>query len=776
MNRPEKTPEAASEAANEGADVVNEHSQITAEIDTKQALGLIRFSRGTSKYDNRPAQCEAADFDAFTDAVLGDRAAAKGLAYVCAPMREGHHNNPDRYPGVAAWRLKNLAQPRCFLPMDLDGFDNPETFTKLLTWLERFQGFAYATASSTPDAPRCRVVLAQSRATDQKEGEALCEAVQAMIERELGAGRVKFDVSVYNAAQPLYTPPLDAETFRFTGSPVDVDAVLAQMPTKKPQVNGSRLELVKGEDQILNTLNALGMIRADKGGGAYWIECPFADQHTSFTGDGETIYYLAHTNGFAMAHFKCLHAHCAKRTDMDFKLELIEKHLKQTGKRPAWGVQVDTTDQPFQPDTELEWLLANAPAPIKAYVDWHLQNAFRPHPVFALASALLFVQAFIGRSVRLPRDLRVNLCQLVFAPTESGKNAVIDLAENAIAQLFDKKVFAAVLHFAQRFASHQAMLWKLSDNPQVVWANAEMVKTLLDLMAAKEGTPQYTMCTVLMDLYDAATRRHMEPINYTGHDTRSKKMPPLSYPFFAVVGLGVTTSIGKFNDAASEDGLLNRFLCWVVEDLPPMGSGQPETPLPAVVVKWAQGLQAKKFVEFMDPNTSPRDSAREAKVLALYPEFEADWRREGEYGAQRAQKAPGVWGRYAQKILQVAMLYAAADSMKVTPAGFEWAKRLVHWNVTRFGQQFDGQGGGAQDVVGKVRNAFLACFGKPDAVIFYNKHGHLSSGYIARQCRPWKDNPTVRPIVVRALVEEGIIQEIKLENGGGGVGYRLLQV
>lgn len=774
MSMQKKAPEAALDGTEGSAEGNVGIKDTSANVSNQLA---IRFSRGETKHDNLPAQREAADFDDFADAVLGDRAAAKGLAYVCAPLGEGFHNHPDMYPGVAAWRLKKLAQPRCFLPLDLDGFDSPETFTRLLAWLERFQGFAYTTASSTPDAPRCRVVLAQSRATDQGEGKALGEAVQAMIEAELGAG-MKFDQSVYGAAQPLYTPLLEAETFRFSGVPVDVDAMLAQSPPKKPQTNGSRLELVKGEDLILNTLNVLGMVRAEKGGGAYYIQCPFEDQHTSFTGDGETIYYLAHTNGFAMAHFKCLHAHCAKRTDTDFKLELIRKYQKQMGKLPAWGVQADIAEQPEQPDTELEWILANAPATIQAYVEWHMENAFRPHPVFALASALLFIQAFIGRSVRLPRDLRVNLGQLVFAPTESGKNAVIDLAENAIAQLSDKKVFAAVLHFASRFASHQAMLWKLSDNPQVVWANAEMVKTLLDLMAAKEGTPQYTMCTVLMDLYDAATRRHMEPINYTGHDTRSKKMPPLSYPFFAVVGLGVTNAIGRFNDAAAEDGLLNRFLCWVVEDLPPMGSGQPETPLPAVVVKWAQGLQAKKFVEFLDPNTPPPAAAlqREAKVLALYPAFDADWRREGEYGAQRAQTAPGVWGRYAQKILQVAMLYAVADSMRVTPEGFEWAKRLVHWNVSRFGQQFDGQGGGAQDVVGKVRNAFLACFEKPAAVAEHKKHGHLSSGYIARQCRAWKDNPTVRPIVVKALQDEGIIQEIKIESGGGGVGYRLLQV
>jgi hypothetical protein len=46
----------------------------------------IRYSRGTSQFDNKPSQREAADFDAFADGFLADRAATKGKTYICAPM------------------------------------------------------------------------------------------------------------------------------------------------------------------------------------------------------------------------------------------------------------------------------------------------------------------------------------------------------------------------------------------------------------------------------------------------------------------------------------------------------------------------------------------------------------------------------------------------------------------------------------------------------------------------------------------------------------------
>jgi hypothetical protein len=436
-------------------------------------------------------------------------------------------------------------------------------------------------------------------------------------------------------------------------------------------------------------------------------------------------------------------------------------------------IDVDSVllDDPEQPvDDELEQILADAPAVMKHYMRWQKENAFRVHSTFALFSVLLFIQAFIGRNVRLPRDLRINLWMLLFAPSESGKGAAINLAEEALKQLEDKKTFAAVPHFTNRFGSPEGMLWQLSKTPQVVWTNEEMVKVLISLTSAQPGTAQYNMATLLMELHDAATKPYMAPIQYSGHDKRAKEMPPLVHPFFSAIGQGVIGNIGNLNAASTVDGLLNRFLMFVVEGLPPIGRCQPVTALPVEVVEWARTIQAKKLVEFFNPDAPP--SKFEPQVLETYPAFEEDWKRENQYGAEQAQDLPGIWGRYAEKVLQVAMLYALTDSMKVTPEGFAWAVRLVRWAVSTFAQKFESEGGGAADLTGKVRNAFLAFFKKDKAAYFLKKKGYLSSGYIAQHCRPWKDHPKERAVVVKALVEDGLIQEIPLDNDGKG--YRLL--
>lgn len=65
------------------------------------------------------------------------------------------------------------------------------------------------------------------------------------------------------------------------------------------------------------TLEKLHVLSWGKDGRAY-ITCPFKSEHTSNSGETETAYFPAGSNGYEQGHFVCLHAHCAKRSDNDF--------------------------------------------------------------------------------------------------------------------------------------------------------------------------------------------------------------------------------------------------------------------------------------------------------------------------------------------------------------------------------------------------------------------------------------------------------------------------
>ena len=52
--------------------------------------------------------------------------------------------------------------------------------------------------------------------------------------------------------------------------------------------------------------------------GEVYIVCPFKGEHTGDSGETTTVYFPAGTRGYEAGHFKCLHAHCAGRSDEEF--------------------------------------------------------------------------------------------------------------------------------------------------------------------------------------------------------------------------------------------------------------------------------------------------------------------------------------------------------------------------------------------------------------------------------------------------------------------------
>jgi putative DNA primase/helicase len=251
---------------------------------------VIRYSRGLTKWDNRPEQRSAGSFLEFAEAVLSDRAKGKGQYFITSAFAEGLHSQPDKHGGKATWRQKHLALPRAFLPFDFDGFDTPETFSILKAWLsERYPHFGYTTASSTPEAPRARAIVGVSREMTPDECVLVCRAIQGEMEGHVGKGRIKFDESVYQPAQPIYTPVTFSQSFgaydpRLHSVPalIDVDAVLAKAKSVEVELGRHAAsysshessisdhrnpeewlaDLLNGEDVHGNTLRVVGRLVA----------------------------------------------------------------------------------------------------------------------------------------------------------------------------------------------------------------------------------------------------------------------------------------------------------------------------------------------------------------------------------------------------------------------------------------------------------------------------------------------------------------------------------
>lgn len=101
-------------------------------------------------------------------------------------------------------------------------------------------------------------------------------------------------------------------------------------------------------DRIVGQLEDLDLVLGWGKDGQAHITCPFSDEHTSESVVSATSYFPAGTGGYERGHFKCLHAHCAHRTDEEFgeRLGLYATDLGELssltdGADDSWDTPVD---------------------------------------------------------------------------------------------------------------------------------------------------------------------------------------------------------------------------------------------------------------------------------------------------------------------------------------------------------------------------------------------------------------------------------------------------
>ncbi len=216
----------------------------------------IRFSLGKNTYDNQPEQRTAADFDDFVSQISHTGSTKKGQAFVSAPLKYGPHDDPAKNPGDSHWRIKKNVESRRFIALDEDWVVNPQVFEEFKQIISEFNSFIYTTASHTPAAPRSRAIIELDRDVDYEEGIAVGDAIQRMVEAKLGTGKIKLDPSVYRGAQPVYTPLLDAKTWRYEMGPLDVDIALSSWGAPATAVGSSRSNMSVGTHGHISPLMA----------------------------------------------------------------------------------------------------------------------------------------------------------------------------------------------------------------------------------------------------------------------------------------------------------------------------------------------------------------------------------------------------------------------------------------------------------------------------------------------------------------------------------------
>ena len=92
-----------------------------------------------------------------------------------------------------------------------------------------------------------------------------------------------------------------------------------EAPTQSTSsIKQQKLADVFSTDPVAQYLVDKNLVKKAERDGRLHIACPWEDEHTSESGESSTTYWPAHTGGYALGHFKCLHAHCEHRSDAEF--------------------------------------------------------------------------------------------------------------------------------------------------------------------------------------------------------------------------------------------------------------------------------------------------------------------------------------------------------------------------------------------------------------------------------------------------------------------------
>lgn len=177
------------------------------------------------------------------------------------------------------------------------------------------------------------------------------------------ATAIELDTSVLNPVQVHYTAApvfeagvTDPVPVRSGFTPALLDdavalvidqATLDQAQALKPRQRG---DLVVTDDPVADRLFEQGRVLGESREGALIIECPWADEHSNdTTGSDSTVWFPAGTNGYDKGHFKCLHAHCADRLDIEFFDAIGYQEDTLAGFEALPTVQPDGTPAPPPP-------------------------------------------------------------------------------------------------------------------------------------------------------------------------------------------------------------------------------------------------------------------------------------------------------------------------------------------------------------------------------------------------------------------------------------------
>lgn len=363
--------------------------------------------------------------------------------------------------------------------------------------------------------------------------------------------------------------------------------------------------------------------------------------------------------------------------DVEVAVETPQSAAAEPAPRASTGID----DQPFP-----EHLL-DCPGVIGEMVAWMLRTSPQRQPALCLASALVTLGAVVGRRVRTPTNLRTNVYALGIGPTGCGKDPSLARPVSLFALAGLKGRVGP-----GEWKSDSGMRAALIAEPSHFCAIDEFLKVLKALSGEHVPPHLAGIKRYILELFSRAGSVHLA----AAYADR-KLSPPieLNEPNLGIYGVGVPDDLfAALDRGAIQDGFLNRFLCFFVDDaLPTRQRIETIEHPPAELVAALRAIDTRTRPEGgLHGSTSDASTATGCRTVGMMQQARAlvdTIEAENDERMRRLQSdgdpMANLWNRFAEHVQKLALVRVACDDRwrEIGPGDIAWALELVQWCTER---------------------------------------------------------------------------------------------
>ena len=379
------------------------------------------------------------------------------------------------------------------------------------------------------------------------------------------------------------------------------------------------------------------------------------------------------------------HAGSARESTHNFEALLANARKKADNRRKVSEEKTplisDEKQPPLPPAIPIPAHLLEPPGLLGKVAGWINSTATKPQPELAVANAIAFVGALLGKKVRTPGNARTNFYTLGVGASCCGK----DHSRIQIKQLVR---YAGVdeIMAGEDVTSGQAIMRVAGGETGKLMQMDEIGHFFSNVTSGMAATHEKSVIPTLTKIFTSAGTTMF---GKEFADGEKDKRIDLTEPCLCLYGTATPHQLfSSFNMAQVQDGFMGRLLIFASQDVSPewrdVESKEPPESLSSQVARWGHfqpkapegtgNIAAATYGAQVVPHTD------EAKSILSAFRKRADGLRVDMIAREGDNSLHPLWGRaaeQAEKLALVASMDEPGDTLRITGGAMRWATALV---------------------------------------------------------------------------------------------------